>query len=147
MSVHRKFAVSGLATCMGKTQKVKCFRLSLAPALAVLSGKSAKFDQPCFALMQLQIELSKTLSERLHEPFSVLSMLKPHNEVVGKANNDDITPSLPTPPLFDPEVEHIMQIDVGEQWADAPTLRNPFLAVGYTAVFQHPGIQPLFDVP
>jgi len=132
---------------MGETQKVERPRLSLAPTFAVLSGKSAKFDQPCFALMQFQVKLGKALSERLHEPFSILPILKTHNEVAGKANNDDITSSLPTLPPVDPEVEHVMKIDVGEHRADASALRYAFLAVGYTAVFKHTGFQPLFDVP
>ena len=42
-------------------------------------------------------------------------MLKPNDDVVGIAHNDHVTRGLAPSPAFGPEVEGVMQVDVGEQ--------------------------------
>jgi len=58
MPQHRKLSLTGLAAYMGKPEKIKCLWFSLALTLAVLDGKTAKFDQARLVLMQIQIELA-----------------------------------------------------------------------------------------
>src|SRR5436190_21869542 len=42
-------------------------------------------------------------------------VLKPNDDVVGIAHNDHVTRGLAPSPAFGPEVEGVMQVDVGEQ--------------------------------
>jgi hypothetical protein len=42
-------------------------------------------------------------------------MFKPHHEIVGVANGNDIAMRYLLPPYFQPQVEDVMQIEVGQQ--------------------------------
>jgi len=147
MSENRKLPISRLSTYVGKTQKVECLRLPLTLTSAVLRGKSAKFNQPCFALVQFQMKLAKTVFKRFNELLGILSVLKTHDKVIAKPHDDDIATSLLASPLLDPKIEYVMQVDVGKHRTDASALRHAFFAVGSTVLFEHTSVQPLLDVP
>src|SRR5438445_138105 len=51
-------------------------------------------------------------AQLIHEPLGLLTMLKSNDEVVGETHDRDIAMRLPLPPPLDPEVEHIMEVDV-----------------------------------
>src|SRR5690349_14713183 len=72
-------------------------------------------------------------------------MLKPSHEVIGEADEDDLSARLLLPPLLNPEIEHIVKIDVGQQWANTPALNCPYLAPHPIALFQHAGLEPFLD--
>ncbi len=65
--------------------------------------------------MQFQRELSKPVPKFPQEPLSVRTALEPHNEVVGIPNEDDLSARMPPPPLLGPEVEDVMQEEVGQE--------------------------------
>jgi len=62
-----EFSFAGFAAYVGKPEKVKCLRFSVALTFAIARGKAAELDQPCFAIVKLQVELAKTFLERLQE--------------------------------------------------------------------------------
>jgi len=49
------------------------------------------------------------------------------------------------PPLLDPQIERVVQVDVGQQRADAAALNRPTSLCVRPALFQHTGVQPLAD--
>jgi hypothetical protein len=67
-------------------------RLRLAETLPdpVWSGVPSKLQQACLVGVQIQRELRETLSKRSKELLGVGLMLKSHQEVIGKADNDDV---------------------------------------------------------
>ena len=76
-----------------------------------------------------------------HHPRVRLS-LKAHDEVVGIAHDHDATARLPASPLLDPEIEDVAQDDVGEERADARTLRRPLVGFLLLAALEDTGPQP-----
>src|SRR5215472_2946124 len=71
-------------------------------------------------------------------------MLKSSHEVIGKPYEDDLSARL-LPPLLNPEVERVVKIDVGQQWANTPALNRPYLTLHPLALFQHARLEPFLD--
>src|SRR5215475_13319597 len=72
-------------------------------------------------------------------------MLKSSHEVIGETHEDDFSPCLLLPPLLNPEVEYIMEIDVGQQRADTSTLNRPYLTLHPLPLLQHACLEPFLD--
>src|ERR1039457_3305145 len=51
------------------------------------------------------------------------------------------------PPLVRPQVEDVMQVDVGQKWRDHRALRCSDLPRCHLPVLSHPGLQPFTDQP
>jgi hypothetical protein len=64
----------------------------------------------------LQPELSEPSPQLLQEPLSFVSMLEPQYRVVRVSDNDHIAARFLPPPLVYPEVEYIMQVEIGQDW-------------------------------
>jgi hypothetical protein len=147
MTENRIFAISGLPTYVSKTKKIKCFRLSFTPSLAVLDCKPPKLNKPRLALMEFQIELPKTLPKLSQEPLRVLPVLETNHEVIAEPDHDDIARGVPGPPLDSPQIEHIVQIDVGKQGTDASSLRHAIFTTCPCTLLKHACVKPLLYVP
>jgi hypothetical protein len=90
--------------------------LGLAPSvpLPVLGRITAEFEEAGLCGVQLQSELREALREVGPEPPGFCLVLKAHDAIVGIADDDHIAFCLP-PPRLSPEVQHVVEIDVGEQ--------------------------------
>jgi hypothetical protein len=110
-----------------------------------LTREAAEGNQSRLVRMQLQTELREPLAQLGPEPFGLMSMLEAHDEAIGETDHDDVAAGLPFPPSLDPEVEDVMEIEVGQQRADRLPLRRPCLAHGSLPVLQHAGSQPSLD--
>ena len=65
--------------------------------------------------MQVECELAQALFEVAKKLFRILLALAANDEVIAVAYNDSVPRSLSgTPLLLEPEVENIVQVDVGE---------------------------------
>jgi hypothetical protein len=91
------------------------------PPPAVLGGEPPELDQAGLLGIQLQVEPGKTLHQVLLEPLGVGAILKTDNDVVGETHDDQITVSLPVPPVPGPQIKDVVQVDVGEQGGCAGT--------------------------
>src|SRR5262249_37325682 len=85
----------------------------------------------------------KPLAQLFEEPLGLLTMLESNDEVVGEAHDHDISERLLLPPLLDPEVEHVMEIDVRQERADAAALDRTHLGLCPPPLLQHAGLEPL----
>ena len=65
--------------------------------------------------MQLQTELREPVAQIGEEPLGVLTMLEARHVVVGEPREDHVPARVAPSPLVGPEVEHVVQVDVGEQ--------------------------------
>ena len=72
-------------------------------------------------------------------------MLESSHEVIGKANEDDLSACVPLSPLPNPEIECVVEIDIRQQRANTATLNCPYLAFHPFALFQHAGFEPFLN--
>jgi len=146
MPINDEFPIPTFATNMSKAKKVEHLWFALAFAFAVVGGKTAKLDQPSFALVKLQVELRKSLLKFHQKSFGIFSVLKADHKVVAKPDNDNISTAMLTSPLLSPQIQHIVQVDIGKQRTDTSALRYAFLAASHRSILKHARIQPLLNV-
>jgi hypothetical protein len=72
-------------------------------------------------------------------------MLEPHNVIVRVADDYNISSRFSIPPLPAPQVEYIVQVNIGKQWAYTSALNCPQLALYSFAFIQYTGSQPFLD--
>ena len=71
---------ASLSTAVSETQKIKRFRFSTTPALAVAGCVAAKLDQPRLVRVQSEAELLHAFRQVLAEPFGIVPVLEAHDE-------------------------------------------------------------------
>ena len=91
------------------------FRFAQPSLRPVHFRKPSKFNEPGFVGVQVQPKLRKLLSQVTQEAFRLPLMLKADNEFVRIANNDHVSFPRPFAPRLNPQVEHVVQIDVRQQ--------------------------------
>ena len=86
------------------------------PALsAPVRRVAAELDQSGFVRMERQRKLTQPLTHRLQEAPGVVLVLETDDDVVGVAHDDHVARGLTPSPAFGPEIEAVVQVDVGEQ--------------------------------
>ncbi len=110
----QKLSRLGLPTEMQEAQEVEVLRLSLASGTSAGSCKASKLNDPSLVGMKLQRELLQPFAKLSQEPLGVPTMLEANHKVISKARDDDITPCVPSPPLLNPEIEGVVQVEVGQ---------------------------------
>src|SRR5260370_28685612 len=115
-----------LATDVREAKKIECLRLPLPAPFPIVGCKVAKLDQPRFLGMQSQLELGESLHQILVKPLGVRPVLKSNDEIISKSDDDYVTSRFCLSPLVHPEIEHIVQKDVGHQRRSTSALRRSF---------------------
>ena len=108
-------------------------------------GEAPKLDQPRLALVQLQTKAREPLAKLGPEPLGLATILKAHHEVIREPRHDDIAASVPRTPLVDPQVEHVMEVNVREQRRNRRPLRRALQRLRPLPVFDDPRLQPSLD--
>lgn len=108
-------ASSGAPTDVGKSEKVERLRFAKTSFGSMFNRIAAKLNQPGLVRMQRQCKLLQPLSHIREKASGIDLMLKTDNTIVGIAHNDDVTLSMVASPPVCPEVEDVMEIDVGQQ--------------------------------
>src|SRR4051812_30915949 len=97
---------------MREPQEVERLRSALPPGAPPFRRKAAELDQARFIRVQHQPELRqpfpKTLQERSRRPY----MLKAHHTVVRIAEHDNLSSPWLFPPVPNPEIKGVVQVDV-----------------------------------
>ena len=97
---------------------------SLRPSLR--GSLPAELDEARLLRMQLQGELPESLPQALQELLGIRAVLEPNDEVIGPASDDHVSSRVPLPPLLDPQVEDVMEVDVRQQWQTrSPPVGSP----------------------
>src|SRR4051794_26717942 len=104
-----------LPAVMRKAQEREGFRFSLATLLPVLGGKAPQLDQPRLFRIPFQTELCQPLLESFPEAFGLCPAFEADNQIIGIPHDDHIAACLLLAPSFYPQIEDIMQVDVGNQ--------------------------------
>jgi len=103
----------GLPADMRESQEIEALGFPLAAPLSVVGGEPPELDEPRLLGMQRQAESGKALAQLCQKFFGLTPMLESYDEVIGIPNDDDVVRVSLSPPL-DPEVEHVVKVDVGQ---------------------------------
>src|ERR1044071_475755 len=85
----------------------------LTSSVVIERRQSAEFDQTGLLLVKRQLKFRHPLLESSQHPSRIICVLKAHHEIIGISDDDHSTTRHPIPPLTNPQVQHIMQKDVG----------------------------------
>src|SRR5437867_539620 len=142
---HREPSLSRPPAAMREAEKVEGLRFPVATPSPGPLRVAAELDEPRLVGVQRQPELREPLAQLGEEPLGLLPMLESHDEVVREAHQHHISVRLLRPPPLDPEIEHVVQIDVGQQRTDTPALYRADLTPCSLPILQHAGVQPFLD--
>src|SRR5712671_7634029 len=109
----------------GKAEKVEGLRFSEPAMSASFRRKAAKLDQAGLVRVERQRELLEPLAHIVPEAPGVSLVLEADDNVISIAHEDHVARGLVPSPALGPEVEHVMQVDVGEQRRDYRALSRP----------------------
>jgi hypothetical protein len=143
---HGELPFSGFAAYVRETKKVKGLRLAVAPRFSIFSCEAAEFYDARFVGVQFQVEAPEALHQLPLKLLGIGATLESDNNIVGKTHDDNFSVPFLPPPLVGPKVEHVMQIDVRQQWGDASPLGRSLLCPRQLSIFQHARVQPFSDV-
>ena len=113
---HRKPPVASLLHAdVRKAQEVERLRFPFSTSLPVLDRKRTKLQQPRFLGMQFQVEPSHSFGEFRPKLIGIRFALESNHDVIGKAHDDYVAMCTLLTPRLDPQVEHVMKIDVRQK--------------------------------
>src|SRR5277367_1451591 len=101
---------------VGESKKVERLRFAETTRPPVLGRMASELDEPCLPRVQRQGKLCQTRPHVLPEPLGVGLMLEANDDVVSVAHHDDVAMGMAFPPLICPQIEDVMQVDVGQEW-------------------------------
>src|SRR5229473_913153 len=99
----------------GKAEKVEGLRFSEPAMSASFRRKAAELDQAGLVRIERQRELLEPLAHIVPEAPGVRLVLEAYDYVISITHEDHVARGLLPSPAFGPEVEHVMQVDIGEQ--------------------------------
>ena len=112
---------SRLVAHVREAEKVKRLGTPFASSLSLLGRIAAELDQTSFLLVQLQAEFGKACSEHFQAGRCLLATLETHHKVIRVADDDDVAPGVVFTPPLDPQVEHVVQEHICQEWRYRPT--------------------------
>src|SRR6201989_3006249 len=72
-------------------------------------------------------------------------MLEAGHQIVGVSHNDHVAPGLVSFPALGPQIETVMQVDIGEERRDHRALTSSPVIHRYDPVFEYTRPQPFLD--
>jgi hypothetical protein len=109
LTLDRKRSLPGRPAGVREAQEVERFRLSLTPLGAAFGRKAAEFEQAGFVGVQFQAELDEPPPEFLEATLGVGTVLEAHDGIIRVPDEDHLADSVLLSPLFDPEVQDIVE--------------------------------------
>ena len=98
-----------------KPRKLKVSGLPSPRRLRLFRREASELDQPGLLRMQRQRKLLQPLAHLVQEAPGVALVLEADDEVVGVAHDDHVARGLAPSPALGPEIEGVVQVDVGKQ--------------------------------
>ncbi|GFM31475.1 uncharacterized protein PY1_contig-18-13 [Novosphingobium sp. PY1] len=95
--------------------------------------------------MERQFELLKPSTHRIKEATSVVIPLEADHNVISISHDEHVAGGFELSPTLDPQVEHVVQVNVTEQRRDLRTLPSPPVIHSYDPVFEDARSQPFLD--
>jgi hypothetical protein len=115
LAQHREPTFSRLRAAVREAQKVEGFRFPVPAGAPILVSEATKFDEPRLVGMQRQSKSRETRAQFGEEACGFRPMLESRDEIVRETHDHDVAVRLRRSPSLDPQVEDIVQIEIGEQ--------------------------------
>jgi hypothetical protein len=147
LSKHREPSLARLSAAVSKSQEIEGLGLALTSALPVFFRISPELNQARLLGMEFQPKTSQPFPKLAQKPFPILSVLEANNKIIGKPHYHHISSGFVCSPLMNPKVQHIVQVDVGQQRTDTAALNRSDLALCALPILEHPGFEPLLNQP
>jgi hypothetical protein len=106
-----------------------------------------KLDEPRLIGMKIQSKTSEPRIEIGKELLRFVPMLKANDSVVRIAHDNHVASGASLPPLVDPLIIHMMEVNVCQERADDRALRRPLLRFDHASIFEHACRQPFGNQP
>jgi hypothetical protein len=121
LSFDDESSVPACRAVMREAEKVERLRSPHPDPTSPFSGIFAEHDQPGLVLMKRKAKLGQSLRKASQHLPRVRFALEGHHKVVGIAHNRYKAVGL-LAPAVDPEIEDVVQEDIGQEWAYARSL-------------------------
>src|SRR4249920_2119024 len=144
--MHREFASPARSTPVRQTQEVERGGLGLRP-FRLIVGTAAKLHQAGLLRMQRQTVLRKPLRQNFEYSLRILFVLEAQQPIIGIADLERFASQARLDLCLEPHIQHVVKIDVGQQWADNLPLTGPRLARQQSSVVHYPNVDPLAYQP
>src|SRR6266404_4716187 len=128
-----------------KAEKVERLRLPFSTPLPLVDRMRTELQQSRFLGMQLQMELLHAFREFHPELIGIRLAVKSNHDVVRKTHPDHVAVRPLLTPRLDPQVEHVMEINVSQQRRGTAALGRPFFHPYSFPILQHTGVEPFLD--
>src|SRR5262249_52648801 len=120
---HRERATAVRSAHMREAQKVERV-WSPAVCRLGLGGEAPEEQQPRLVVGQCQVDPREPLPQISVKILRVPLVLETRHKIVSEPSQVRLAPKPPPHLLLEPEVEHKVQIHVGQDWAERATLRS-----------------------
>jgi hypothetical protein len=112
---HKELAPTRLAAVKSEAQEAEGLRFAQPAPLAIDRREAAKLNQSGLFRMKRQREAFEPLAHHIEESPGIHLALKTNDDVVGVSHNNHVARGLVPSPALGPQVENVVQVDVGEQ--------------------------------
>src|SRR3984957_11859314 len=130
---------------MREAKEVEGLPLAFSSSFPVLFGIPPELDPARLIRVQFQSELPQPFSQLLAKTVCVSSPLEAEDDVIRIAEDDYLTSGALLAPDVHPEIEHIVEIDIGKERRDHRPLRSTRLRVRPFPFLHHPCLEPFLD--
>ena len=132
---------------MRKAKEIERLRFPFSTPLPAIDRIRTEFQKSRFLGMQLQMEFPHSFGEFHTKLLGIRLLLKAQHDIISESHHDHVAVrTLLTPPP-DPQVEHVMKIDVCQKRRSTSALRRSFPHPYSFPILQHAGVQPFLDQP
>src|SRR5271157_1857995 len=144
---HGETSIPRLGTDVREAEKVERLRLPQTTLRPVARRIAAELQEARLVGVKFQTELREALAQRGQEGVGIPLVLEPNDKVIPIAHDDHLAAPRLTSPALGPQVEHVVQINVRQERANAPALDGALRTSGSLPVLEHAGAEPLLDQP
>ena len=117
MAVDLEAPFQSRPTDVCESQEGERLRLPFASLFPVLAREAPELDQASLLRMQLETEAGQPLAQLPQASLRLCTVLESNDDVVGETHDDHVALVLSAPGL-DPEIEHVVKVDVCQQGRD-----------------------------
>ena len=125
-ALYLKVSFSGFPTIMRKSQKGELLGF-LASLVRILPCKPPEFHASCLLLRQFQPKPFEPVLKTSLKTLRIVPVLKAGYKIISEAKIVRLPSTLPAYPPAEPQVQHIMQVDIRQQRRQDGTLWGPLL--------------------
>src|SRR5215472_17004667 len=138
-------AAARSTTDEGEAQEREGFRFSKPAPLAFARSEAAELNQARLVRVERQRKFPEPVTHRIKEATCVALVLKADHQIVGISHDDHVAPGLLPSPALSPEVEAVMQVNIGEDRRNHRALACSPVIDCHDPVFEYACSQPFLE--